>query len=104
MKRVPLVLSDLAIADILEQAEWYGEQSGETLVKRWERAVTATILRVIRNPDAGALCSFHNNELRHVRRAAIAGFSKHLLFYRLQGAKILILRVLHGARDLESIF
>ena len=92
------------MADVLEQADWYGEQSGELLVKRWERAVTATILRVIRNPDAGALCTLQDDELRQVRRAAIAGFSKHLLFYRSQGAEILILRVLHGARDLESLF
>jgi len=35
-----LVLSDASVADILEQGDWYVEQSGETLAKRWEKAVT----------------------------------------------------------------
>jgi plasmid stabilization system protein ParE len=31
-------------------------------------------------------------------------FPKHLIFYRIENGKIVILRVIHGARDLESLF
>ena len=39
MKRRRLVFSDAAITDILEQADWYFEQSGHKLAQRWEKAV-----------------------------------------------------------------
>jgi toxin ParE1/3/4 len=91
------------VADILEQADWYDLQSGPALAKRWERAVTSALLRIAKNPSAGTRCTFRRGELRDVRRTTIAGFSKHLLFYRFDGTEMFILRVLHGARDLESL-
>ncbi len=103
MKKYRLVLSDVAVADILEQAEWYSAQSGTALAGRWEKAVTSAILRVVSRPATGAPCTFQSSELRHVRRTAIRGFPKHLLFYRVDPGEILVLRVVHGARDLERL-
>ena len=103
-EKTRLALSDAAIADILEQADWYIAQSGEPLAQRWGKAVTSAALRVVKNPAAGPLCRFQSTELRNVRRTAITGFPKHLLFYRMRGAEILVLRVVHGARDLEKLF
>ena len=104
MTQLRLVLSDAAVADILEQADWYGAQSGQTLAKRWEKAVTSAVLRISKYPHAGTSCLFRREELRDVRRTTIKGFPKHLVFYRFHGTEILVLRVLHGARDLESLF
>src|SRR2546430_12415696 len=42
VKKLRLALSEAAAADIVEQADWYEEQSGPTLAKRWEKAVTST--------------------------------------------------------------
>jgi len=42
--------------------------------------------------------------LRDVRRATISGFPKHLLFYRFDDDEVFVLRVVHGARDLERLF
>jgi plasmid stabilization system protein ParE len=53
-----LVLSDAAVADILEQADWYIAQSGQALAERWEKAITSAVLRVVKNPSAGAPCRF----------------------------------------------
>jgi toxin ParE1/3/4 len=103
VKKNRLVLSDAAVADIVEQAEWYSAQSGNALASRWEKAVTAALLRVVRRPAAGALCTFQSLELRNVRRTAIRGFPKHLLFYRLDPGEVFVLRVVHGARDLEGL-
>jgi toxin ParE1/3/4 len=103
MKKARLVLSDAAVADILEQAEWYSEQSGPALARRWDRAVTSAILGVAVHPAAGTLCAFRSPELRDVRRSLIPGFPKHLLFYRFREGEVLILRVVHGARDLERL-
>ncbi len=104
MKRATIRLSDAAVSDILEQAEWYRSQSGNVLAKRWERAVTSALLSIMRNPQSGAPCTFNSDELQGIRRTRIARFSKHLIFYRTGRDEILILRVIHGARDLESLF
>jgi toxin ParE1/3/4 len=49
-------------------------------------------------------CSFTADELHGTRRMPVAGFAKHLIFYQSSERKILVLRVVHGARDLESLF
>jgi len=104
MRRPRIVLSDLAGADVLNQADWYGEQAGAKLARRWENAITSTVLRIAERPRAGAPCKFAAEELRDVRRVPVAGFPRHLVFYQFRGNEILVLRVIHGARDLESLF
>ena len=103
MKKRRLVLNDAAVADILEQADWYAVQAGEVLAKRWEKAVTIAVLRAVSRPAAGAPCAFRSPELQGIRRTTISGFPKHLLFYRFDEGEIHILRVVHGARDLERL-
>lgn len=104
MRAPRITLSVLAIADILEQAEWYEVRESHELAKRWERAVDSALMQIVRRPKAGSPCRFRAHELRDVRRATIRGFPKHLIFYQFQEAEILILRVVHGARDLEGLF
>jgi toxin ParE1/3/4 len=98
-----LVLSDAAVADIVEEADWYSMQSSKALAQRWEHAVTSAILRTLNRPHAGTPCHFQTAELLDLRRISIAGFPKHLLFYRFERGVVLILRVVHGARDLEGL-
>jgi toxin ParE1/3/4 len=104
MKRRRLVFSDASIADILEQTEWYAVQTGQPLAQRWQKAVMAAISRLLIRPAAGAPCNFRSPLLGNVRRVAISGFPKHLLFYQFDADEILVLRVVHGARDLERLF
>jgi toxin ParE1/3/4 len=104
MRKRRLVFSDAAIADILEQADWYASQSGDRLAQRWEKAVSSAISQVVNRPAAGAPCTFRPPTLQNVRRTMISGFPKHLLFYRFDEQEVFILRVVHGARDLERLF
>lgn len=104
MKKPRLVLTDAAIANVLDQADWYIQQSGRTLALRWERAVTSAIAFALRHPAAGSPCTFRSPELHGLRRTAIPRFPKHLLFYRFDGEEVLVLRIVHGARDLETLF
>jgi plasmid stabilization system protein ParE len=39
-----------------------------------------------------------------LRKTLIAGFPKHLLFYRFDEQEVFVVRVIHGARDLERLF
>jgi toxin ParE1/3/4 len=103
VKKAHLVFSDSAVADILEQATWYEHQSGIALANRWDKAVTSAILRILDAPQSGSPCSFRAPELVGLRRKTLIGFPKHLLFYTFQGDEVFVLRVLHGARDLDSL-
>ena len=104
MKPRHIVLTDAAVGDILEQAAWYEEQSGAKLARRWEQAVTSVLLRVAATPAAGAPCAFKAPDLQGVRRMPVLRFPKHLVFYRFRNDELIILRIVHGARDLESLF
>ena len=54
-------------------------------------------------PEIGALCDFHNPKLGGIRMWPIRGFEKHIIYYRARESGILVIRVLHGARDAEKI-
>jgi toxin ParE1/3/4 len=97
-------LSEAASADIVEQADWYEEKSDRKLARRWSESVTSAVLRIMRNPRSGTPCRFGVAELSNIRRMSISGFPKHLVFYKVVDGEVLILRVLHGARDLENLF
>jgi toxin ParE1/3/4 len=99
-----IVVTEAAVHDILEQAAWYQEQSGLKLADRWEKAISSVLLRLAVNPAAGALCTFNSVELEGVRRVPVPRFPKHLVFYRFRNQELIILRIVHGARDLESLF
>jgi plasmid stabilization system protein ParE len=102
VKATSVSISDAAVSDIVEQADRYEAQSGRPVAIR-EKAVTSALLRIVKIPAAGTLCSFDSLELRHVRRTLIAGFPKHLIFYSFSGGQVSVLRVVHGARDLERL-
>ena len=104
MRAPRIVFSDAAMADILEQSDWYAAKSGRNLAERWEEGVTSTLLRIARRPRVGSPCQFGAEQLRGLRRLSVAGFPKHLIFYQAREGEILVLRVVHGARDLESLF
>jgi len=103
VKRLGLSFSDAAISDMLEQAEWYEQQANSDLSKQWEEAASSTIIRLVQRPYSGAPCRFKSDSLRGLRRVTVAGFSKHLVFYRIENNSVVILRVIHGARDLERL-
>jgi toxin ParE1/3/4 len=104
VKKTRISFSDAAIADILEQSDWYEAQADHNLAQRWQEAVTATLLRIARRPGTGSPCTFTVGELRGTSRVPVAGFAKHLIVYQSRAAEILVLRVLHGAPDLEGLF
>jgi len=87
VKKLRLALSEAAAADIVEQADWYEEQSGPTLAERWEKTVTSALLRVVENPRVGSICAFQHAELSDVRRVLVPGFPKHLVFYQFRGLR-----------------
>ncbi|NLX98137.1 MAG: type II toxin-antitoxin system RelE/ParE family toxin, partial [Rhodopirellula sp.] len=55
-------------------------------------------------PEAGTLCQFRDPEAAGIRVWSIRGFQNFLIFYRPVPEGADIVRVLHGAQDIESLF
>jgi toxin ParE1/3/4 len=98
------VLEAAALA-IVEQADYYELKSGPALSRRWEVAVDEAIRQLLQWPESGALARFRSPNLTEIRWIAVPGFPKHLIFYRYRtkAESLLVIHVLHGARDLEAI-
>jgi plasmid stabilization system protein ParE len=107
-RKTSLKVNDEATQAILNQSLYYREQSPSdgALTARWEDAVTKTIISLLSMPERGAECHFQKLELRGLRRVAVQGFSKHLVFYlyKKDVQLVRIVDVLHSARDLSSLF
>jgi toxin ParE1/3/4 len=55
-------------------------------------------------PAIGRFSNFSHPQLTQIRQYQIKGFAKYIIFYQIQSPETVeIIRVLHGAQDLESI-
>ena len=55
-------------------------------------------------PEAGSARTFRNPEMKGVRMLPVRKFDNYLIFYRSTSEGLEIVRVVHGARDLPSLF
>lgn len=55
------------------------------------------------HPLAGPLVNAFHPRLDGLRHWPVPGFESHLIFYLTTPGRIEVVRVLHGAQDLESI-
>ncbi|MFH1741440.1 MAG: type II toxin-antitoxin system RelE/ParE family toxin [bacterium] len=102
MKRRIIIASE-ADRDLDDQFDYLAQESMEAAV-RLLRAAQEAFKRLLQMPQMGSPRIFQNPDLRHLRMWPIPGFEKHLIFYRPTETGIEIIRVLHGARDIEAVF
>lgn len=70
---------------------------------RFPEACDATFERLLERPFIGSARRFKHSELSGLRLWPVQGFLNHLVFYFVREDGIEIIRVLHGAQDLESL-
>lgn len=90
--------------DLLEQFVYLGENGSVEVAERYFAAVEETCSLLLTQPQIGALYESGIEKLSGLRRVAVKGFAKYWLFYLPGTQGIDVIRVLHGARDIESIF
>jgi toxin ParE1/3/4 len=90
--------------DLLEQFVYFGEQAGVELAERFFTAVEQTCEQLVRNPLMGPTCYSGVPSLHGLRRFPVAQFEQFLIFYLPTADGIDVIRVLHGARDLDRLF
>jgi toxin ParE1/3/4 len=91
------------IRDLIELATYIAEGNMDAS-DRFLLAAEETFKQLAQMPKMGKLCQFSDPNLIDVRQQAIKGFRRYLIFYRLIDSGVEILRVIHGARDIEDIF
>jgi plasmid stabilization system protein ParE len=102
---IELRISEEASLSIVEQADYYQQTADFALVQRWELAVDQAVNSLLILPERGAPCRLRSPALADLRWIFVPGFPKHMVFYRYlpQELAILIIQVLHGARNLETL-
>jgi toxin ParE1/3/4 len=72
--------------------------------KRYYAAVERTCARLAQQPLSGTPYDSGTVRLKGMRRAPVSGFTAYLLFYVPRVGGIDVVRVLHGAQDIEHLF
>jgi len=98
----PLVVAPQAESDLDELAEYLGRDD-RRLAERFLAAADATFADLTVTPGLGGLREFRDVRLQSLRSWRIRGFENWLVFYRVTEEGIEVVRVLHGARDLEAL-
>lgn len=95
--------SDCFPADVEAQFRWYLEAGGAELAMRYVTAVEATLAKLLKQPETGRLRFPNDTKLQGIRSClVIKPFDRHLIFYRIEGDCIILVRTIHGARDLPK--
>jgi toxin ParE1/3/4 len=92
----------IVIRDLIEQATYIAEDNLDAS-NRFLMAAEDTFIFLGTMPTIGRLSGFNHSRLADVRQYVIKGFKSFLIFYRVTDDGVDILRVLHGARDLEAL-
>jgi toxin ParE1/3/4 len=96
-----LVVRPEAERDVATQWNYIADQN-EAASERYLQAVAFTYEAIRRQPGIGHEEAFRRR--KGIRSWRVEGFPKYLIFYRIEGDRIEILRVLHGMRNLPRFF
>jgi toxin ParE1/3/4 len=101
-RKTRVVRRPRAVRDIVEIAVYIGQNS-PAAAQRFVDASDRTFALLADQPRLGRIYAPDNPQLTAIRCLAVSDFPRYLIFYRLSGATVEVVRVLHGARDLMSI-
>jgi toxin ParE1/3/4 len=100
---VSVSLRPRARLDLLEQFVYFDEHADVSLAERYHVAVDATFAHLADHPKSGSLYDCGIAGLKGLRRFLVKGFDNYLIFYLPQKNGIHVIRILHGARDIDRL-
>jgi plasmid stabilization system protein ParE len=90
------VITERADRDVDHQAEFYRDRGSPDTAARWLLKTRKTFAFVAAHPSLG-------EEIRPGLRAwRVESFKQHIVVYRAAPAPVVIVRVIHGAADLDT--
>jgi toxin ParE1/3/4 len=102
MRERRIVTHEQALRDLANRAEYIRRHNPRAAL-RFLDAAEAAFRRLAATPGMGARYAADHPALTDIRFFPIARFKNDLVFYRPLGDGIEVLRVLHGARDIDRI-
>jgi len=99
-----IIVRPEAVRDLDAQAEYIAEHSELDTALRFYQAAEETFALIATQPRMGRTRDFGNPLLKGVRMCLMKEFDRHLIFYRPLKDGIEVLRIVHGARDIEDLF
>jgi len=98
-----IIRRDRALRDLDDLATFIQRDNPQAAIRFLEAAEESFRL-LARMPETGTLCEFRNPKTAGFRVRTIKGFENYLVFYRPIANGMEVVRVLHGARDIATIF
>ena len=89
--------------DLVDIFRYYAREAGFRVARRFFAQVDATLTRLAGMPGIGTHYEHDHPALAAVRYFPISRFRSYVIFYRPVTDGIEIIRVLHGARDIDAI-
>jgi toxin ParE1/3/4 len=89
--------------DIEECFVYIGEENLNTAVY-FLVAVEDSIEEIAKNPFSGSPREYKNPQIKNLRLKLVKGFANYQIYYTVETETVEIIRVLHGARDVDDIF
>jgi toxin ParE1/3/4 len=103
MTKPELILMPRAREDIKQIAAYIGEHNPQASMAF--RQTLQHIYEVLLDlPEMGSFRNFRNPDMKGLRMLPVPKCKNYLLFYRPTPERLEIVRVLHGARDVSSLF
>ncbi len=101
---VKVFLRPRADQDIDEQALYIAAHSSVGMGQRFYHSIQETLNLLATHPSLGTKTHFQNVHLKGTRFFPVKSFEHHILFYKQTPRGLDVLRVVHGARDMEHLF
>ena len=98
-----LIVRPRATEDLSEQFLYYAQEASKETALRFLEAAEATFEDLRQMPGSGVRRAVGNPALGEVRQWRVKGFESILIFYQVTEDALYVLRVLHGARNINHI-
>jgi toxin ParE1/3/4 len=98
-----IIVHDEARLDVIEIAFYIAEDSLDAS-DRFVEAVGTAFGHLVDMPGIGVRREYSNPKLKGMRMWPVPGFVNNLIFYFATATELRVFRVMHGARDIESLF
>jgi len=89
--------------DIDGEVVYLAEEADPETAIRFFEAAHETFRALLAMPGMGRMRTLNNPRLADIRQWPVSSFEKYLIFYRGVSTGIDIVRVLHGARDIDRV-
>jgi toxin ParE1/3/4 len=103
LKRKKIKICPAADADLTSHALHIAQHASIEVALAFYDEADRIFDLLARQPRIGLLCEFTKPGLAHVRRFPLKEFRNYLVFYQPLSDGVEIVRILHGAQDIEAI-